>query len=47
METVENIFIALIVVAIVAVIVATGQSQSLISTGGQFLANMVQKIQSA
>ncbi len=45
MNDFEKVVIALIVLAIVAVIVGSGQTQGFISTAGGFLISMVNKVQ--
>jgi len=45
MSDFEKVMIALIVLALVAVVVGSGQAQGLISTAGDFLVSMVKKTQ--
>jgi len=45
MSDFEKVMIALIVLAIVAVVVGSGQGSNFIGTAGQFLVSMVNKTQ--
>jgi hypothetical protein len=47
MDTISQALVLVFGLAIVAVIVSNGQAASFISTAGQFLVSMVQKIQQA